>query len=170
MTAPLPLNCTTRDNGIVEGVHDVRTQCISSSVPITGKVESRDDTPPFAIQDPYPTTGGCTVDSIVTPYFTAGDAQLNITLGDDSQKKAEADSRPAEMTFALYTLDFYLTFPSREIDVSETPGGLGSQVWHNCTNFPGYRLPHCDFRYDYATDKIEVHQEWLCFDKGNSQT
>lgn len=122
MTAPLPLNCTTRDNGIVEGVHDVRTQCISSSVPITGKVESRDDTPPFAIQDPYPTTGGCTVDSIVTPYFTAGDAQLNITLGDDSQKKAEADSRPAEMTFALYTLDFYLTFPSREIDVSETPG------------------------------------------------
>ncbi|KAI0377934.1 hypothetical protein F5Y04DRAFT_168020 [Hypomontagnella monticulosa] len=168
VTAVLPLNCTTYDYGLREGVRDVRIQCVNSSAQITGKVDSREDTPAFAYQDPYPTTDGCTVKSVVTPYFTVGEAQLNITIDNGSEEKAVADSWPAKLSFEMYTIDEYLVFPSQQIEVSDVPGGPGSQAWHNCSNFAGYRLPACRWRYDYATDEIEVHQEWKCLDKGDN--
>lgn len=169
MATRLPLNCTVYDGGNVTvsspfpgaaQVHYVRTHCTNDGVTITGEVTSREDLPPFSIQDPYPTVGGCTVDSIVAPYFTVSDLQLNITNSNE-------DPSDAEISFLLGTLSDYLAAVTQPLNISSTPDSLPASDWHTCSNYLAWRIPECDFRYDFGANRIEVHQEWICSDKGD---
>ncbi|XXH00742.1 hypothetical protein Hte_007092 [Hypoxylon texense] len=167
-TVHLPLNCTIYDAS-GDG-RDIRTSCKNASVPVAGEVVSREETPPFAFQDPYPTTGGCTVDSVVAPYFKIDEAELNITSGGVSVGgEGEEDTSQATISFYLHTLDEYLTPVTKQINISDTPGAPSAQVWYTCSNFLGYRIPKCEFRYDYGANKLEIHEDWLCLELANGR-
>ncbi|KAI1768011.1 hypothetical protein GGR53DRAFT_31664 [Hypoxylon sp. FL1150] len=172
-TARLPLNCTIYDAGVgLPGGagRDIRTSCTNASVTLNGEVISREEMPPFAIQDPYPTTGGCSVDSIVAPYIRIDEAKLNITSGGVSVKaESEEDTSQATISFSLHTLQEYLTPVTRQIDISDIPEAPSASVWYNCSYIQGYRIPKCEFRYDYGANKLEIHEDWLCLDKANNR-
>ncbi|KAI0172507.1 hypothetical protein GGR52DRAFT_572341 [Hypoxylon sp. FL1284] len=143
------LDCVTSP-----GLRGNNTRCSGPTVPLVGEVVSREEIPPFSIQDPYPeSVDSGTVGSLVDPYLRFYYGELNTTKG-------ENDTLQAVMYYYLRMPNISLSTIRVNITLSETPGAPPSKVWSSCKGGDFDWNPRCDFRYDYATGEFEVSKDW----------
>ncbi|KAH9883853.1 hypothetical protein F4778DRAFT_765079 [Xylariomycetidae sp. FL2044] len=171
-TAHVDLQCETYDSG-QGGPNNNNTRCTSPAVGSrTGELISREEIPPFSIQDPYPYhIDNFTVRSMVDPYVRIVNGKLDIVAreaggGEEEGEGGNDDLEEAVISFTLWTMEYsFYDIRANFTILSGTPDPPSEELWMSCKALDFD--PECRFRYDYATSEIEIVQDWYTSRKDN---
>ncbi|KAK0636736.1 hypothetical protein B0T17DRAFT_504156 [Bombardia bombarda] len=162
------MNCTTVNYGPAPWYgpgqtpsDDLRTHCTGSSVVVDGSISTVERLPAFSIEDPRPEYGGCLVDSLTVPSWSIQEISLSLNESNVKEKTA---------TIYLGILTVGRNYIGR---ITETFNLTDPPSWGSCMGSqfqnPWGLLPSCQFQYDMELNRLTIHEQWICDDKGNGR-
>ena len=166
-TTTLDLECTTEGS---------TTNCLAPSIPVKGTQLSETQLPPYAIEDPIPTTDGCTISSVLSPSWSLSNFEIDYnnatSPSDPGHDHGGGEPAPAPAGGSIVSFNMRLNtlnnfdFP---VFVNHLDVKVGdAETWYPCSFGPGEQplVPKkCEFRYhDAPRNELEIKADWVCID------